>query len=276
MDFSKNFEARGLTPGKAVSADPTRFRGHRGGVISMHRALAHFHLGPMNLLAATSLFLFFSSVWLFLLARVCRFWQSVLEAGLRYLPLRAELALSEHRITPALRFDVPYFRMEPVLPTPAMWWLTCAVTVLLFAATFFLSKKWIPVVYLLRAVLLVQVSALLYFMLMPARFPHTPESYLEGLTSSGAALITAVPLLFGLVYYIFDFGLLKKAALTSLTMLYLTLFLPFQILLQSVILQKTVLFMPLLYIVFGMPLDILLIIAFYSWGMTWEFRKRGS
>lgn len=30
--------------------------------------------------------------------------------------------------------------------------------------------------------------------------------------------------------------------------------------------------MPVLYIIFGMPLDVLLIIAFYSWGMTWSLR----
>jgi hypothetical protein len=34
--------------------------------------------------------------------------------------------------------------------------------------------------------------------------------------------------------------------------------------------------MPVLYIVFGMPLDVLLIIAFYSWGMTWSFRPAGK
>jgi hypothetical protein len=45
-----------------------------------------------------------------------------------------------------------------------------------------------------------------------------------------------------------------------------------QILLQALFLQKTVLFMPVLYIIFGMPVNILIIIAFYSWGMTWFFR----
>jgi hypothetical protein len=39
-------------------------------------------------------------------------------------------------------------------------------------------------------------------------------------------------------------------------------------------LQKTVLFMPVLYIVFGMPLDTLIIIAFYSWGCAGRQRKR--
>ena len=41
------------------------------------------------------------------------------------------------------------------------------------------------------------------------------------------------------------------------------------------VLQKTVLFMPVLYIVFGMPVQVLIIIAFYSWGMTWSFRPAG-
>jgi hypothetical protein len=45
---------------------------------------------------------------------------------------------------------------------------------------------------------------------------------------------------------------------------------------QALVLQKTVLFMPVLYIVFGMPVDVLLIIAFYSWGMTWSFRPAGK
>ena len=31
--------------------------------------------------------------------------------------------------------------------------------------------------------------------------------------------------------------------------------------------------MPVLYIVFGLPLDVLIIIAFYSWGMTWNFKS---
>jgi len=73
-----------------------------------------------------------------------------------------------------------------------------------------------------------------------------------------------------------DFGMLSKALLTSTTMAYLALFLPFQCLLQALVLQRTVLFMPVLYIVFGMPIDVMLVIGFYSWGMTWSFRWEGQ
>jgi hypothetical protein len=254
-------------------ADPVRSRGHRGGVISMHRALAHFRLGPINLVTAIFLFAFFQSIWLMLLPQTCQLWTRVMTLGIRILPLRAELGLARHHLTPFITFDIPYLRMEPVLPSAFDWWLTCGITVALFAVSFLRSGKLIPVMYLLRGILLVPASALLYFVFLPARFPHTPDSYMEGLVTAGIALISTVPLLFGLTYYIFDFGLLKKAFLTALAMTHLALFLPLQVLFQALFLQKTVLFMPVLYIVFGLPVNILIIVAFYSWGMSWSFRS---
>ena len=275
MDSSGSFERREIAaigPDALKLAGTLRTRGHRGGVIPMHRALAHFRLGPMNLITAIFLFVFFLSVWLLLLPRVCRFWNRVLTLGIRVLPLHAEIGMAQHHLTRFIRFDIPYLRMESVPPSAEVWWLTLAVTLALFVATFFLPSRLIPIVYLLRGILIVPATALLFFALLPARFPQTPDSYMQGLVTAGIALISIVPLLFGLTYYIFDFGLLKKAFLTAITMVHLALFLPLQVLLQALFLQKTVLFMPLLYIIFGMPVNILIIIAFYSWGMTWFFR----
>jgi len=276
LDSSESFERREKSttgPDLAKLADAVRTRGHRGGVIPMHRALAHFRLNPMSLVIAIFLFLFFTSIWLVFLPKVCQFWNRVLGFGIRVLPLRASLGLAERHLSPFIRFQIPFLRMEPVLPNPQIWWLTLAATLSLFAISFVLPGKLIPVMYLLRGILLVPATALLYFVVLPARFPHTPDSYMQGLVTAGIALISTVPLLFGLTYYIFDFGLLKKAFLTAITMAHLTLFLPLQVLLQALFLQKTVLFMPVLYIIFGMPINILIIIAFYSWGMSWYFRS---
>ena len=261
-------------PGMAIAGASSmiRSRGHRGGVIPMHRAFVHFHLGPMNLVTAVSLFLFFSAIWLVLLPRVCRFWSRLLAWSLSWLPLHAGLEMVQSQ-GKFFRLQIPCLRIEPVLPDLLTWSLTCILTVLLFALTFFLSKRLMPVAYLARAILIVQATALLFFALWPLRFQHTPDSYLEGLIRAGIGLISVIPLLFALTYYIFDFGLWKKACLTALTMAHLALFLPFQILLHALVLEKSTLFMPLLYIVFGIPLDVMLIIAFYSWGMTWTFRS---
>jgi hypothetical protein len=249
--------------------DRGRFRGHRGGVITMHRAMTRFVLEPLDLLTAVLLVLLLSFAWIVSLPWLCRMWGYLLGSGMRILALHATLGLAEHHITRYVRFVIPYPRIEGTAPDAWTWWFTAAVVCLLYAASHFFPKKLTPVTYLLRATLFIQVTALLYFLLAAARFPHTPDSYLEGLVSYGIALISTVPALFGLTYYIFNFGLLKKIALTVLTMSHLCLFLPVQTLLQAMVLEKTVLFMPILYIVFGLPVDILIILAFYSWGMSW-------
>jgi hypothetical protein len=259
-------------PGQPRVPDSVQFRGHRGGVIAMHRALTHFRLGPMNVIISISLFLSFSSIWLLALPWLCGIWNRALAVGLGVLPLKARLDIAEQHFR-FLRLPIPYLRMEPVLPDLQTWSLVCAVTLLLFIGTFFLSKQLVPVIYLARGILLIQATSLIYFALWPTGFPHTPDSYMEALVASGIGLISVVPLLLAFTYYIFDFGLLRKAVLTAITMTHLAIFLPFQVLAQAMLLQKSVLFMPLLYIVFGMPVDVLLIIAFYSWGMTWSFRR---
>jgi hypothetical protein len=250
-------------------ADRGRFRGHRGGVITMHRSMARFVLEPLDLVTAALLVLLISFAWTVSLPWLCRMWRYAIGNGIRILALHASLGLTEHRITPYFRFAIPYPQMEGIAPDAATWWSTAGVVGLLFAVSYMLPKKLTPVTYLLRAALFIQVTSLLYFLVAAARFPHTPDSYLEGLVTYRIALISAVPLLFGFTYYIFKFGLFKKIALTVLTMVHLSLFLPVQTLLQALVLEKSVLFMPVLYIVFGLPVDILIILAFYSWGMSW-------
>jgi hypothetical protein len=272
LDSSKNSDGLAdSAAGKYVPrfADRSRFRGHRGGVITMHRALTHFVLAPLDLITAALLALLLSIAWFFSLPWLCRMWGYGLENGMKVLALHTELGLTEHHITPYIRFMIPFPKMEGIAPDALTWWSATGAVCLLYAVSYFLPKKLTPVTYLLRAVLFIQVTSQLYFLLMPARFPHTPNSYMEGLVSYRIALISAVPALFGLTYYIFKFSLLKKIVLTILTMSYLSLFLPVQILLQAMVLEKSVLFMPILYIVFGLPVDILIILALYSWGMSW-------
>lgn len=253
----------------ATFADRSRFRGHRGGVIVMHRALTRFVLKPLDLVSATLLVVLLSFAWIVSLPWLCRMWGRVMGNGIRILGLHATLGFTEHHITRYLRFMIPYPRMAGIPPDSWTWWSTAAVVCLLAVASYFIPKSLTPVTYLLRAVLFIQFTALLYFLVAGARFPHTPDGYMEGLVTYQIALIAAVPTLFGLTYYIFNLGVIRKIALTVLTISYLALFLPVQILLQAMVLEKTVLFMPVLYIVFGLPTDILIILAFYSWGMSW-------
>jgi len=238
----------------------------------MHRALARYVMSPADLITAVMMVVLITLVWTLAVPAVCELWVHMMDYGLHNLPFHGQLHITEHHIVSFLKFRVPYPSMEPILPSAQMWRITGLVTLAIFVGTFFLPPQWIPITYLLRGVLFIQATALVYFALIPAEFPHTPDSYLEGLLASGLALISILPLLFGLTFFIFQFSMPQKVLLTFMTMGHLVLFLPLQVMLQGLILQKTVLFMPVLYIVFGMPLDVLIIIAFYAWGMTWNFR----
>ena len=238
----------------------------------MHRSMARYVISPADLITGVMMVILITLIWALAVPAVCELWVRMMDYGIHNLPFHGQLHITEHHIVSFLRFRVPFPSMEPILPDVQVWRATGFVTLAIFVGTFFLPSQWIPVTYLLRGILFVQVTALVYFALIPAEFPHTPDSYLEGLLASGLALISILPLLFGLTFFIFQFSMPQKVLLTMMTMGHLVLFLPLQVLLQALILQKTVLFMPVLYIVFGMPLDILIIIAFYAWGMTWNFR----
>lgn len=250
--------------------DLGRFRGHRGGLISTHRALARFVFNPRDLVISAALVVLLSTFWLLLLPFVCRFWRVLFTRGARLLALNTIVGITDRRFTGLFHLSVPYPRVESVAPTSELWWATTLAVLLLFFASFLLKNNYIPFAYLIRAALCVQASALAYFAWSPAAFPHTSSSYLEGIVGYGIVLISLIPALFGLTYFIFDFGLFRKMLLTFLTMLHLCLFIPLQALLHAFILQKSILFMPVLYIIFGLPLDILVVIAFYSWGMSWS------
>jgi hypothetical protein len=83
-------------------------------------------------------------------------------------------------------------------------------------------------------------------------------------------LIGLIPLLYGFTFYLLDFSLAQKIFLTSATVAHLVLFVPQQYMLHVYLLHGSVLFMPVLYFVFGPFLDILVFIGFYSWGMSWR------
>lgn len=235
----------------------------------MHRSMARFTLSPLDLITSAALVLLLTFVWLLSLSSICKFWRLVLAQGIQLLALQAQIGVRECHITPYLTFFIPFPRIYSPFPDAHTWWLTLSAVCVVFATTLVMPEQWVPVKYLVRVILFLQATALVYFWLLPARFPVDPDSYMEGLVVYGTALISFIPVLFGLTYYIFDFGLTKKAFLTIGTMAYLCVFFPIQILFQAFLLHTAILFMPLLYIVLGLPMEVLIIVCFYSWGSSW-------
>jgi hypothetical protein len=148
---------------------------------------------PLDLITSALLVLLFLFVWL-TSPRLCRFWQYVLAEGLTILGLRAAPGLREHALHP-VRSSLSSYRRH---------FSRCANLVadtgnLLRAAggEFSFAAKTHSLELSAAAGCVMHTTRLLVFLWEPARFPHTPDSYMEGLVGYGIALISFVPILFG-------------------------------------------------------------------------------
>lgn len=169
-----------------------------------------------------------------------------------------------------IHFALPVFTLAAGPAGGMSWWITAAVTVVAFLATFLLSEEALPWSYLIRCFCLLQATAVVYFAVASARFPHDLPGYSVSMLVFSCILIGLVPALYAFTFYLLNFSLAQKAFLTLITMCHLVLFVPHQYLLQVYLLHGSVLFMPVLYFLFGPFLDIFAFIGFYSWGMSWK------
>lgn len=195
------------------------------------------------------------------------YWSEVLFKG----------AMVKHKgysIGSILRMDVPYLDLTAGVPDSGAWWMALILTTVTVLISFIIPRRQMPVIYLLRAVAFIQICSLAYFAINPASFPYTVSDYQSGMLMAGLFVISLVPVLLGATYYIFDIGLPKKLFLTVITMFYLSILIPMQYLLHVYLIQKySMLFMPVLFFFFGLPLDIFVFIAFYAWGMSWRNKR---
>lgn len=166
---------------------------------------------------------------------------------------------------------LPAITLSADAPSVLSWWLILIITAILFFCSFFISDAFTPLKYLFRAVLFLIATALVYFFFWPASFPYDIELYSRTGFAQDLALLFAVPWIFGFTYYMFSYKYLKKILVTIGVLFYFIVFAPFQYLLSSYLIHvSSLLFMPALYIFFGLWTSIFAIIAFYAYGVSLE------
>lgn len=250
-----------------------RHRGYRGGLIAPHRAFLRVQPTTWDAVVSAVLVLGFSLAWIRALPAVGRFWGTIFRLWNGWLGLRADILMVPQRWAPRIHFSLPFVALPAGGVNTIVWTVTAAVTLGIFLATQLVSEEYIGWLYIVRAIVFIQGSALVYFAVAAARFPHDVPTYTTGMLAFGVILIGLVPLVLGLTFYMFDFPAWKKFALTLLIMAHLTLFVPLQYLFHAWLLHCSILFMPVLYFVGGPFLDVLIFVCFYSWGMSWESRR---
>ena len=246
-----------------------RHRGYRGKAILRHRAFQKLPLNPWALMTSAVTALIVTLTWLVLRAPVGRMWTAIFQVWLEWLRLPGAVTLGESHGS-VFQFALPEVSTDAPLPNAAMLMSVAVVVLGTLYISLRLSERVVPLSYFLRAVCFIQATAILFFAFVPHHFHHTLPTYFSMMLDSTIAFISAIPALMGFTFYIFDLGLARKVLLTGLIMFHLVILTPLQYLVHLYIMVKgSLLFMPLLYTMFGLLPQVAIFIAFYSWGLSW-------
>jgi len=201
-------------------------------------------------------------------------WQAFFALWLAWLDLPVTITMETVRLPASLVLRLPVPHVPAAVPDTVIWVTTLVATVGILAASFHLGDQYVPLRYLLRLVVVIQVTALLCFAIFPATFPYTAKSHMRDGLLLTTLLLAITPWLHALTYYVFGFSLLQKIALTGLTLIYFVVLAPVQYLLHAWLLHHfSLMFLPILYLLFGVLLDMLMLIALYAWAMSWPCRE---
>lgn len=240
---------------------------------TQHRAYARLDgagglIGGAVLLTAAVL-----AGWLAVLPALSRAWGHALLWLTDALGVEAPVVMTVHDAWGLTTLGAPHVVLQMALPGTLLLFAVGLVTAVLWIATHFVPETLTPGIYLTRLLCIVQGSAVLYFALWADHWPYTLPGYLETMTVTALCLTTVVIPVLGLTYYIQDVTWTQKVFLTALCLGYSAVLVPVQFLAHALVLSKvTALFLPVVYLFFGIPLHVLALVALYAWGMSWPGR----
>jgi hypothetical protein len=255
---------------RARRLEALRVRGSRGGVIAPHRSMVGmpwtlwrfvttFVLGAGGLAALALALPWLGRLW----ALIFR------EARDRVFP---GIPLGEQTFTLAggIELTLPVLAVGTPLPDQSTLLIAGGVTGAVFLASLLLTDRWIPLRYFLRLLAFLQATAIAFFAIAPEAFPYRLQDHAFLLLAAGLVVMALVPLVLSLTLHVFDLAFWRQALVTLALLGHLSVFLPLQALVHmGLVLQGTALVMPVLFLLFGLLLDVLVLVAFYGWALSW-------
>lgn len=231
------------------------------GRLGPHRSLLRLQFTASNLMEVLLVAALPCVLLVMAKAQLMGFWQAVI--GWWALRLEMPLSLASgtgHQAAWLL------WNGDAQWPTSTVIVVTCILVLSIFARTFWMPDRQLPLKYLVRIVCTVQASAVVFFLLMPRQFPYSISSHLMSMLDAGYFLMIAIPILLALGWGVLRLPLHQKLLYPVLIMLYFAVMLPHKALLHALILQHfSLLFMPVLYLCFGVVFDLMMFVALYSW-----------
>jgi hypothetical protein len=267
-------EAEPLVSDSAALSQQLEFErqsGFKGSFISKQRALLVSPLDRSKLAEALGLMIAGFGLWYLLLPALSWFWGVAMEAITSTLGLASVTSgVESSTLGPFLRFDVPVLYVPAGLPALWTWQLGVALCAVLIAISQVLPRQYLPLAYFLRLVALVQGLSQMFFAFWPNAFPYTATGYIHTMLMASLFLAGLIPLILTLIYYLHDFSPRTKIAFTGIVMGHLVVMIPLQYSVHAFVLSHlSLLFLPLLFFVFSLPLNVMVFVALYGWGLSW-------
>lgn len=248
-----------------------RLRGARGGYIVRHRSMLTSRRGWRKALSGAAMSLALFVGWLYALRWVSDLWAHVLSFWSEALGLGGAVTLIRYQLGRVYSFEAPYLAVSSAAPDWVILVAGWVVTIILLIGTYLIPRRYLPLVYIARLVVIFHLIAQVFFTFVPLSFPYSAASYIHGLMIAGMGLIALVPVMLGFTYSIFDYAWWRKAGLALVMMAYLMVLVPLQYAAHAFVLHHlSLLFLPVLFFAFGLPIEIMVFIGLYSWGASWR------
>lgn len=247
-----------------------RLRGHRGGEILTHRALWRLQLPRRRLLGGALLALGFTALLAAVQPQVAWLWGHELLWWMQALELPGRFAAAAPGSGGWVLMPAPVIELPPrVLSRPEVLLHGLAVALVwLLAGRLPDAAK--PAAFVLRFAVLLHGSAVLYFLAWPGRFPHPVSAHVAGGLRHAWALMLVTPWLHLFTYHLFPFPVWQRVAVTTLSLLFVAVLAPLQYASHVALLHLGgPIVMPLLYLLLGLMVPVLGLVALYGWAMSW-------
>ncbi len=256
---------------RGAAASAQRRQGVQGGRIAPHRSMIGLRASPSLLLDLIVLPAILLVTVFVLLEPLMEAWRAVMETLRGPLDLGTAINTVVVDLAPSVAVAVPVYNVEGMWPSNAQMIGSWVFTIVLAVVGATLRGGYVPLGYLLRALAIMQLASNVWFMLAEPPFPYALTVYGSGLLVTGVVILLLAPFLVGATFFVFDFPLHKKLGLSALLLGHLAVLFPLQATVHVWLIKNfSMIAMPMLFLIFGVLLDVFVYVALYGWAMSWR------
>ncbi len=259
--------ARRSASQQALLLERLRFQSWNGNTLLMHRSLHFLNFKKFDItvligipvISNLLLAYFWMDVQLFFMGAMYFFLHPIvndLMFGLQQLPL-----LEKQLYIPLI---------DSFSPSSRDWWSGFFFAGIMIILAHWDYKYWIPVRYTLGFFGYLQLSANFFFAFNIDGGQQSSLDYLSDAMTASTYWLWISPWVFSIIFNIFPFPLIHKIRISALCSVFLIISFPVQYAFQAFILHYySSIWIPILFFVASVPLNILASVCFYAMGMAW-------